>query len=66
MIYTNDDPMALLAMEMERTENYGSCDDRHVSVCPVCKAETPEFYYMDEDEECIGCSECVYRTDVLF
>lgn len=66
MIYTNDDPMALLAMEMERTESYGDCDGRYADRCPACGAETPEFYYMDEDEECIGCSECVYRTEVLF
>ena len=66
MIYTNDDPMALWAMEMERTDNYGDCDEERGERCPVCKAEKPEFYYMDDDEECIGCSECVYKTDVLF
>ena len=27
MIYSNDDPMALMAMEMDRTGNYGDCDD---------------------------------------
>ena len=46
MIYSNDDPMALYAMEAERTADYGS------------------GYY--DDEECIGCTECVYKTDELF
>ncbi|MGN0106144.1 MAG: hypothetical protein ACI4A5_00425 [Hominilimicola sp.] len=66
MIYSNDDPMALLAMELERTGNYGDCDEYSAKKCPVCGAYEPEYYYLDEDEECIGCSECVYRSDVLF
>ncbi|MBQ8301634.1 MAG: hypothetical protein IJX57_06700 [Clostridia bacterium] len=67
MIYSNDDPMAIIAMEIERTGNYGDyADDTDTSKCPVCGAYEPEYYYLDDDEECIGCSECVYRTDVLF
>lgn len=66
MIYSNDDPMALIAMEMERTGNYGDCDMSSDVHCPVCGAYEPEYYYLDDDEECIGCSECVYRTEVLF
>ena len=66
MIYSNDDPMAILPMEMERTGNYGDCDEYSAEKCPVCGAYEPEYYYLDEDEECIGCSECVYKTDVLF
>lgn len=66
MIYSNDDPMAVLAMEIERTGNYGDCDEDSGTKCPVCGAYEPEYYYLDEDEECIGCSECVYKTDVLF
>ena len=56
MIYSNDDPMAILAMEMERTGNYGDCDEYSAEKCPVCGAYEPEYYYLDEDEECIGCS----------
>ena len=68
MIYSNDDPRAILAMEMERTGNYGEmnyCEDNAVR-CPVCGAYEPEYYYLDDNEECIGCTECVYKTDVLF
>lgn len=66
MIYSNDDPMAILAMEIERTGNYGECDNDSTVKCPVCGAYDPEYYYLDDDEECIGCSECVYKSDVLF
>lgn len=69
MIYSNDDPMAILAMELERTGEYGEYEDccRYDSAaCPVCGAYEPEYYYLDDDEECIGCSECIYKTDVLF
>lgn len=65
MIYANDDPMALIAMEMDRTGNYGDCDEVGEQKCPICDAYEPEYYYLDKDEECIGCSECIYRTDVL-
>ena len=69
MIYSNDDPMALAAMEIARTGNYGNdfmTEDMRASYCPMCGAFQPEYYYLDDDEECIGCSECVYKTDVLF
>lgn len=66
MIYSNDDPMSILAMELERTENYGDGDETDVMKCPVCGTREPEYYYLDDDEECLGCSECVYRTEVLF
>ena len=68
MIYSNDDRMALMAMELARTGGYGSDYDSEISArrCPVCGAYEPEYYYLDDDEECIGCSECVYKTDILF
>lgn len=66
MIYSNDDPMSLLAMERERTENYSDCGEAEYEKCPVCGAYEPEHYYLDEDEECVGCSECIYKTEVLF
>lgn len=68
MIYSNDDPMALMAMEMARTGNYGGDyePECYAARCPICGAYEPEYYYLDDDEECIGCTECVYKTDVLF
>ena len=36
MIYSNDDPMAILAMEIARTDNYGEYDSYDgETVCPV-------------------------------
>lgn len=66
MIYSNDDPLSLIAMENERTESYGDFDDEVREKCPVCGVYEPEYYYLDDDEECIGCCECVYKTEVLF
>ena len=52
--------MAILAMEIARTDNYGEYDSYDgETVCPVCGAFEPEHYYINDDEECIGCSECV-------
>lgn len=66
MIYSNNDAMALLAMEEERTGGYGDYDDRE-GKCPVCGACESDYYYLDDSrEECIGCSECIYRVDSLF
>ena len=68
MIYSNSDSLALYAMEQERTGNYGADYDDGSSecACPVCGATEPEHYYLDDDEECIGCSECVHKTDFLY
>ena len=67
MIYSNDDPMAILAMEIARTDNYGEYDSYDGgTVCPVCGAFEPEHYYINDDEECIGCSECVRKSDVMY
>lgn len=66
MIYNNNDPMAITAMEMERTGNYGDCYDAVEERCPKCGARDPEFFYLDEDDECIGCTDCIRRTRTLF
>lgn len=66
-VYSNDDPMAILAMEIARTDNYGEYDSYDgETVCPVCGAFEPEHYYINDDEECIGCSECVRKSDVMY
>ena len=44
MIYSNDDPMAILAMEIARTDNYGEYDSYDGETeCPVCGAFEPEM-----------------------
>ena len=51
MIYSNDDPMAILAMEISRTDNYGEYDSYDgETVCPVCGAFEPEHYYINDEE----------------
>lgn len=50
MIYSNDDPMAILAMEIARTDNYGEYDSYDgETVCPICGAFEPEHYYINDD-----------------
>ena len=105
MIYKNDDYRAVLAMEEDRTGNYGrsyddyggSYDDfdgydgyngyakcggydgyekygggygdvydEDVKECPVCGALYPEKFYIDDDEECVGCDICVHEVDELY
>lgn len=65
MIYSNDDPRALLAMEEERTGNYGY-DYSKDGECPICGAYEPEYFYLDDEDNCIGCSSCIHRTGALF
>ncbi len=73
MRYSNDDPRAVIAMELERTGGYGDysdygdfCDYDGETVCPVCGAVDPEHFYMNDDEECVGCYECLHRVYDLF
>lgn len=70
MRYTNDDPQAIIAMELERTGDYGEMYDcgyeENTDVCPVCGAMSPEHFYMNDDEDCVGCYECVHRVFELF
>ena len=69
MIYSNDDPMAILAMEIARTDNYGEYDSYDgETVCPVCGAFEPEHYYINDDEE-VNVSEsrtlCIDEKSIL-
>ncbi len=67
MRYRNDDPEAVIAMELERTGYYGDCfGEENTDICPVCGAYAPEHFYMNDDEECVGCYECVHRVYELF
>lgn len=67
MRYRNDDPQAVIAMELERTGYYGDCGyEENMDECPVCGAIAPEHFYMNDDEECVGCYECLHRVFELF
>lgn len=67
MRYRSDDPQAVIAMELARTDNYGdSFEEDYMKKCPVCGAVSPEHFYMNDDEECVGCYECLHRVYELF
>lgn len=67
MRYRNDDPRAVIAMELERTGRYGDCfGEENTDTCPVCGAISPEHFFMNDDEECVGCYECLHRVYELF
>lgn len=68
MLYRNDDPRAILAMEEARTGNYGEDgyyeedddDDELRQICPVCGEVNPYYFVIrDYNDKCIGCSECL-------
>lgn len=63
MIYRNDSRDAVRAMELARTGYYGDYDEGQSFSCPCCGAVEPDVFYVNDDEECVGCSECVYASD---
>lgn len=67
MRYKNDAPMATLAMERDRTGNYGEDGyyEAEEEQCPVCGHYDPLVFYVDINEECVGCSNCVETKDTL-
>ena len=69
MLYKNDSHDAILAMEYARTGGYGedTCYyGEQLCMCPCCGATEPEVFYINDDEECIRCSECVYTSDTPY
>ena len=64
MLYENETKNAVLAMEYARTGGYGDYDGAGRSyACPCCGAPEPDVFYVNDEEECVGCSECVYASD---
>lgn len=68
MVYRNGDRKALSALERMRTGFYGDedfiiCGENTVYDCPVCSAKTPRVFYINYDDECVGCSECVAESE---
>lgn len=66
MIYLNKDKRAELAMETDRTGNYGDYYDEDINECPICGALYPEKFYINDDEDCIGCDICVHAVYELY
>ncbi len=49
-------------MERARTGNYGE-DGYEEYSCPVCGADSPDKFYIDNYGDCVGCTECVTKSD---
>ena len=65
MIYRNEDYRALRALEEERTGNYGELENFNENTelcCPLCGTEGPKFFYINDDDECVGCTSCIYKS----
>ena len=64
MIYSNNDPMAISAMEIARTGNYGEYDyDDSPIICPICNEEAEVLYKNIFNNEIVGCNECIKETN---
>ena len=66
MLYSNNSHDAVIAMEQARTGYYG--EDyyaREYEECPVCGQHEPYCFYLDINDECVGCSEYVTEVDAL-
>ncbi len=67
MMYRCDDPRALIAAEEDRACRFGDYyDETSTKYCPVCGAYEPDHFFMNDDEECVGCYECVHVVYDLF
>lgn len=66
MLYRNDDADAVRAMELARTGYYGGEDLEEIPTCPCCGTENPEVFYINDNDDCVGCSSCVWASEVLF
>ncbi len=66
MIYSNGDARAAEALEYARLGAYGEADygEKRMVCCPVCGMNEPDYLYINDNEDCVGCSECVMRTEV--
>ena len=65
MIYRNNKIDALLGMERDRLGDYDFYDN-DIRECPVCGALYPENFYIDDDEECVGCDICIHEVEDLY
>lgn len=63
MMYCNNTEAAILAMERDRTGDYGNDQIETVKRCPICGAENPDYFYRESGGEIVGCCECLARVD---
>ncbi len=61
MIYKNSDSRVIAALESARLDDYE--EESKVWVCPVCGFYEPDSFYINDNEECVGCSACVYSSE---
>ena len=63
-----NNPEMILAFEKAQAGGcYGGDEfERGADECPVCGAMYPGYYYMNDDEECVGCEMCVTRVAELY
>lgn len=60
MIYRNNDPMAVIAMEKA---HYGY-DYDDADICPFCRGRDTLFYNGDDTYICSNCKELVTEQDI--
>ena len=62
MIYRNNDESALNAMERHRLGNYGDEPDTlSDSTCTICHEVDPQYFYVDEYYNVVGCDNCLRK-----
>ncbi|MBQ7574649.1 MAG: hypothetical protein IJT23_10375 [Clostridia bacterium] len=66
MIYSNCDANALYAMESARLGGYMDENDKEDEFCPICGMFEPDYYYINDEGDCVGCCECVVRSDTQY
>ncbi len=64
MRYRNDDPMAAVAMNRDRCREP---DEEYYEEeqCPVCGTYEPLKFYLNDDDECVGCTSCLREETYL-
>ncbi len=63
MAYFNNTEAAILAMERDRTGDYGNNQGESVKCCPMCGAKNPDYFYRESGGEIAGCCECLARVE---
>lgn len=65
MLFFNDDERGMQAIEDARLGGIYDTYDEDVRECPVCGGLYPKYFYVNKDDECVGCTICVTEMDFL-